>query len=43
MQDPYLILGVQRTDRIEDVKKAYFKLAKKFHPDLNQTDSEEAA
>ena len=34
--DPYLILNVDRDLDIKEVKKQYFKLAKKYHPDLNK-------
>ena len=33
--DPYLILNIERSADLKDVKKQYFKLAKKYHPDLN--------
>ncbi len=33
--DPYVILGVQRGDVIDVVKKAFRKMAMKFHPDKN--------
>jgi molecular chaperone DnaJ len=31
----YQELGVKPTDAEADIKKAYFALAKKYHPDLN--------
>ncbi|WKY48077.1 DnaJ domain-containing protein [Eubacteriaceae bacterium ES3] len=36
--DPYQILGVPHDASDEDVSKAYKKLAKKYHPDLNPGD-----
>jgi curved DNA-binding protein CbpA len=35
MDDPYDILGVRRGDSEETIRKAYRKLAKRHHPDLN--------
>ena len=35
MRDPYVILGVDRSASEKDIKSAFRKMAKKYHPDQN--------
>ena len=42
IDDPYKVLGLNRDASDEDVKRAYRRLAKKYHPDLNPGDQEAA-
>ncbi|XP_072224157.1 dnaJ heat shock protein family (Hsp40) member A3a [Leuresthes tenuis] len=37
-QDFYQILGVPRTSTQKEIKKAYYQMAKKYHPDTNKDD-----
>ena len=41
--DLYVILGVERGATLADVKRAYRRLARKFHPDINPGDRRAAA
>ena len=42
IDDPYKVLGVSRDASDDEIKRAYRKLAKKYHPDVNPGDQEAA-
>ncbi len=43
IQDPFKVLGINEQATDQEVKKAYRDLSKKYHPDANPNNQEEAA
>lgn len=37
MSDPYAVLGLSPGASLDEVKRAYRKLARKYHPDINKS------
>lgn len=37
-KDYYKILGVSKNSSAKEIKKSYYQLAKKYHPDTNKDD-----
>src|SRR5262245_50691208 len=40
--DLYIVLGVDRTAQLNEIKRAYKRLARRLHPDINPGDQESA-
>lgn len=40
-EDPYKILGVQKSATDDEIRRAYLKLVKELHPDVNPSKAAE--
>src|SRR4030095_176518 len=42
VMDLYIVLGVERGAELDEIKRAYRRLARRLHPDINPGDGEAA-
>lgn len=41
--NPYTILGVEKNSKLSEIKKRYYRLVKRYHPDRNPEDAQKIA